>query len=116
MFVMGILARARLQNRRLPLRLYTGAAAMVNGCPRLCLGDGQPSPRMRRKLLFKARAGDFRMVMAHCIYRRLNGSTGAIKKMQTTKQMFCCIKRACLYGTSRVRPLKGRCLRRPFSE
>ena len=48
--------------------------------PWLCRGDGQPSPRMRRKLPSEARAGDFRMVMAHCIYRRLNGSTGAIKK------------------------------------
>ena len=116
LFVMGILARARLQNRRLPLRLYTGAAAMVNGCPRLCLGDGQPSPRMRRKLPSEARAGDFRMVMAHCIYRHLNGSTVAIKKVHTTKQVFCCIKRACPYGTTRVRPLKGRCLGCPFSE
>ena len=101
LFVMGILARARLQNRR-PLCLHTGAAAKAHGCPRLCRGDGQPSPRMRRKLPSEARAGNFRMVMAHCIYRRLNGPTVAIKKC-----MFCCIKRACPYGTSRVRPLKG---------
>ena len=48
--------------------------------PWLCRGDVQPSPRMRRKLPSEARAGNFRMVMAHCIYRRLNGPTVAIKK------------------------------------
>ena len=76
----------------------------------------QPSPRMRRKLPSEARAGDFRMSMTHCVCRRLNGPTVAIKKVHTTKQVFCCIKRAYPYGTTRVRPLKGRCLRRPFSE
>ena len=38
---MGILARARLQNRR-PLCLHTGAAAKKHGCPRL-LSRGRPT-------------------------------------------------------------------------
>ena len=107
LFVMGILARVRLQDRRLPLRLHTGTAAKVNGCPRLCRADGPTVPANAAETAIRGPGRQLPHGHGALHIQALERTNCCYKKVHTTKQVFCCIKRACPYGTSRVRPLKG---------
>ena len=78
---MGILARVRLQDRRLPLRLHTGAPAMVHGCPRLCRADGPTVPANAAETAIRGPG------------RRLPHEHDALR-MQALERTNCCYKKS----------------------
>ena len=84
--------RRRRKGERLPPVVSRGRPTVpANAAETAIRGPGRQLPHGHGALHIQA------LERTNCCY----------KKMHTTKQVFCCIKRACPYGTSRVRPLKG---------